>query len=149
MAETADLKSVQCEFDSHLGHMKKPTFWVQLKALDMGFDAHFTLHWLGEEPTGNPRANSILSWVDRHSDYSTHVKPIDFAFFGPPDDIVPVVTLSIFDDLWHMKDELEEILPSPSEFTWKPHITLKGLGRNPIFIPEIIKLHDPTLEMKE
>lgn len=120
-------------------------YWLEFKAWDMGFDAHLTLHWMGK--CEGTQTFPIRKWLaeTQVGTYTTYVKPTGIEIFGS-DNEVAVVTVDTFPDITEMKNQVEELFPSPSEFSFRPHITLKGIGFNSITIPPIIKLSGLTIK---
>lgn len=121
--------------------------WIEATVNDMGFDAHLTIHYLGDiDFSIRHKFGSFLAQqqLDR---YVTAVKPIAIKMFGPEKNI-PVVTVDVMDDLQTLKSTLEKIYPQQSEYSWNPHITLGKVGWDLVVIPTIIKIKGIHLRSK-
>lgn len=118
--------------------------YIGYKALGMGFDAHLTVMYLGQ--ISKLQEDLAVRFLKDHAemfmfnDYMT-ARRLKISMFGPNNNI-PVVEVAVPNGLHKLRDDLENhsYLPSPSEFAWNPHITLKINGDDPIFIPSFITL---------
>jgi hypothetical protein len=149
MAEETDLKSVQCGFESHLGHMTIKNY-LGFKAYDMGYDAHLTLLYLGDmDDQGNRedrrRLNEVHEWIYRNImrlSGDAFVSRVDFAMLGPNNNI-PVLKVAPPPELWTWRMKAIKDLWNGSEFNnWSPHITLPNLEtfQEKITLPNPIRL---------
>ena len=112
--------------------------YVGFKTSALGFDAHLTLHYLGlEEFVDHQGIEQVIKPYKGLTYYATRVG-IDL--FGP-DNNIPVVTVALPTSLYNLKDLLESVYPSPSEYEFDPHITLKFRAGETIHIPELIPIN--------
>ncbi len=135
MAEVNVLNTLQCEFESHLGHMKN---YIGLKAKGLGFDAHLTLMYTGDL---TDEQEEHIEWL-----IQPYVREYDcfrhrIEMFGPNHDI-PVVTVNPEPAIWGLRNllEMSHAIPNPSTLIWTPHITLKWEDPVTLHIPNRIKL---------
>lgn len=111
--------------------------YVGFKAWDMGFDAHMTVCYFGDEATEETLAKIQKIVEDPYWQGPAFATRKGFELFGPDNDI-PVATLSVPVGMHHLREELQQF--SVSQFTdWKPHITL-DLEAPEIRIPQVIRL---------
>lgn len=116
---------------------EKPTC-VAMEAHDMGFDAHLTVHYLGDD-VPDEKLYEIRDTLEQ-SKYQgiLYVLRKSIKMFGPYGNI-PVVTVSVPRELKNLNRRLQEIYPTPSEYIWNPHITLDQNAET-IRIPTAIRL---------
>lgn len=112
--------------------------YVAFKALDMGFDAHMTVIYLGKISVLQERLAQTI--IDEFP-YLYQVGRNNIEMFGPNNDI-PVVTVIPPVGIWKLRKKLEQYsyLPNPSEYAWNPHITLDAKPNQVIIIPPAIRL---------
>lgn len=114
--------------------------YVGLKANNMGFDAHLTVHYLGKTPEGveDTYFKEVEEYVESRKNFSTRVFRTGIKLFGYRN--IPVMTVSVLPELAFMKEDLEKMIPSASEYKWNPHITLKLKEMNTIMLPPMVSL---------
>ena len=117
--------------------------YIGFKAMDMGFDAHVTMLYLGKlTPQEEAHCDSILSLLTlklMNNWANNWAMRDELKMFGPNNDI-PVVTLEKSDYLSSIRSTLELTFNSPSEYGFNPHITLDLNGMHTIRIPTAIRL---------
>jgi 2'-5' RNA ligase len=118
----------------------KDRYYLGLKAWDMGYDAHLTVHYLGE--LSQEDKTRIAIWIDKHqlTNYHFHVARDSIAMFGPKNNIPVLKLRMINDELTKLQQECEQIWGKVSDYPWNPHITLKFIPGQTIHIPELIRL---------
>lgn len=137
-AEEEDLKSLQCGFKSHSGHMTRNNH-LGLEVMDMGFPAHLTIHYLGT--TDRRQQLEIQDWIHEQqlkfqTFYATR-KSIDL--FGPRNNL-PVVRVTLTDEVIALHEEAKRRWPGPGNYPWTPHITIKLEEAPTVHIPTVFKL---------
>lgn len=116
--------------------------YIGLQATGMGYDAHMTLLYTGNlTDSAEARVQRILDSLGTRLKYrvfSLDRKSIEM--YGPNKDI-PVLTLHMHKDLQRIREQLiGKGVPSPSEFGFNPHITLKLNHHYTVEIPPKIRL---------
>lgn len=110
--------------------------YVGLKALNMGFDAHLTVHYV--DGVGAETLDKVAEYIDSRKNFATKVFRTGIKLFGYRN--IPVMTVSILPELQRIKDDLSEIVESQSEYKWNPHVTLKLKQANTITLPPEVPL---------
>jgi 2'-5' RNA ligase len=115
--------------------------YIGFKAWGFGFDAHLTMVWTNKLDANQVREISQILRNSVSPSYFSLAKRLDFAMFGPDQDI-PVLLVDPHEEIHVLREVLVEHpnIPNPSEYPWNPHITLKLVPRQPLVIPPIIKL---------
>jgi hypothetical protein len=120
--------------------------YISFKAQDMGFDAHLTVLYLGEdEPTREQRFAFDKIMADGKWQGDSLAKRWFIDLFGPETNI-PVLRVFVPPELLAFRMLCESIMGNGSEYkNWNPHITLDLAHNDTIHIPSEIKLTDLSL----
>lgn len=110
--------------------------YVGVKAFGMGFDAHLTVYYFGDERDPDEVEAFIVNDIHKQREYYAVRKEI--AMFGYNHDI-PVALVIPGPYLSKLQRKIVHHFGQVSEFDWNPHITLK-LDHNDVIIPKIITL---------
>lgn len=120
--------------------------YIGLVAWDMGFDAHMTLHFIGE--LDKERADYVLHTLKELGPITSLALRTTLDCFGSAGAPVPVVKLVVSQDLVDYRSMLSQAgIINDTDSQWKPHITLKipDPTHATIHIPQSIKLTGPYL----
>lgn len=110
--------------------------YVGMKACNMGFDAHLTVHYInGIE---QELENKIEDYLNERKNFATKVFRTGIKLFGYRN--IPVMTVSVLPELAYLKEDLEKIVPSKSDYDWNPHITIKLKEMNTITLHPVTTL---------
>lgn len=114
--------------------------YIGFKAMNMGFDAHMTVLYLGQ--ITKLQEQLALKFLEDYKHLkNTPVERVGFDMFGPNYDL-PVLRVGVPLELWRFREALENhsYLPNPSSYDWNPHITLKTKDVGTITIHPTIRL---------
>lgn len=87
-AEEEVLKTFQCGFDSHSGHMT----YIGMKVQNVPFDGHFTIRYLGKRPLTPNKIKDLKELLEAYENLRFTVHHGSLDWFGPNKD-VPVVSV--------------------------------------------------------
>jgi 2'-5' RNA ligase len=130
--------------EDYVEHVK--VSYLGFKALDMGFDAHLTVLYLGNITHEQEKLDSVATFLEgfrqEFHDSSSYVIRNDIQMFGPNKDI-PVVRVIPNKQMWYWRKLAESMLWNASEFKeWNPHITIDLNAPSNIILPKVIKVTD-------
>lgn len=121
------------------------TYYIGMKAQDLGFDAHLTVRYLGQ--LDKERQHYVKDILSNIKTSDIYVERKALAMFGPKKNL-PVVKVRLLNpDLTWVQQTLDKYgIASASDYAWNPHISIKlERVRGTLHIPKIIRLTDLNL----